>query len=71
MVIECTVTIPCELQGRGSVVSRYAGIAVFHAAILNLTYDTRQPRIWRGFRGRAKTYPSRETRQGALGFELD
>jgi hypothetical protein len=36
-----------ELQGGVLVVGRYAGMAVFHRPILNLTFDTRQVPDWR------------------------
>jgi hypothetical protein len=37
------------LQSGVLVVCRHAGVAVFHAPILTLRYDTRQRRDWRGF----------------------
>jgi hypothetical protein len=47
----------CELQGGVLVVGRYAGVAVFHRSILNLIFDTRQPRCLRRSWRRVKTYP--------------
>jgi len=49
-----------ELQGRTLVVSRYAGIAVFHGLIMALTFDPCKPLKTRGG-GRGSTLTLYET----------
>lgn len=59
-----------ELQGRTRVVSRYAGIAVFHGLIMALTFDSCKPlKTRRGGRGPKLTLCGTKPATGETGTE--